>query len=170
MAKENRDEALKRAGEVAKDIISEFDYFKIDYQSSFPTATPPKTRAEVNVIKAAERSHITVAQQMLELKKEPFVAYVKCLRNGKEIYFLFCRNYTPPPNQDPLKINSYFVSYKAPIGQVASLDLGQQISVNGQYIKVLEKTIFKPILDEKWDGTDNQFNLKNRKYFSRISP
>ena len=70
------------------------------------------------------------------------------------------RNYTPPSNQDPLKDNSYFVSYKAPLGQVASLDLGQQISVNGQCIKVLEKTIFKPILDEKWDGTDNQFNFK----------
>ena len=160
MTKENRDEAMERAGEVAKDIIAELDHFEIDYQSSIPTATPPKTRAEVNVIEATKRIYITVAQQILELKKEPFIAYVKCLRNGKEIYFLFCRNYTPPPNQDPLKINSYFVSYKAPLGRVASLDLGQQISVIGQCIKVLEKTIFKPVFDKKWDGTDNQFNLK----------
>ena len=29
-----------------------------------------------------------------------------------------------------------------------------------QYIKVLEKTIFKPVFDEKWDGIDNQFNLE----------
>ncbi len=160
MTKEKRDEALERAGEVAKDIIAELDHFEINYQSSIPTATPPKTRAEVNVIEAARRSYITVAQQMLELKKEPFIAYVKCLLNKKEIYFLFCRNYTPPPKQDPLKDNSYFVSYKAPLGRVASLDLDQQISVNGQYIKVLEKTIFKPVFDKTWDGTDNQFNLK----------
>ena len=32
--------------------------------------------------------------------------------------------------------------------------------MNEQCIKVLEKTIFKPVFDEKWDGTDNQFNLK----------
>lgn len=159
MAKENRDEALKRAGEVAKDIIAELDHFEVDYQSSIPTTKPPTTRDRIAVTESSIKSHNIVAQNMRELKKEPFIAYAKCLRNGKEIYFLFCRNYTPPTNQAPLKVNSLFVSYKAPIGQVASLDLGQQIPVNGRYIKVLEKTIFKPVFDKKWDGTDNQFNL-----------
>ena len=69
MTKENRDEALKRAGEVAKDIIAELDHFKIDYQSSIPTATPPTTRAGLTVIEGTIRSHSIVAQQMRELKK-----------------------------------------------------------------------------------------------------
>ena len=160
MAKENRDEALKRAGEVAKDIIAELDHFKIDHQSSIPAATPPTTRASLTVTAAAIKSHSTVAQHMHELKKEPFIAYVKCLLNEKEIYYIFCRNYIPPVKQSPRKVDSYFASYKAPLGRVASLDLGQQTSVNGQCIKVLEKTIFKPVFDKKWDGTDNQFNLE----------
>ena len=167
MTKENRDEALERAGEVAKDIIAELDHFKIDHQSSIPTATPPTTRASLTVTASAIKSHSTVAQHMHELKKEPFIAYVKCLLNEKEIYYIFCRNYIPPVRQRPRKADSYFASYKAPLGRVASLDLGQQISVNGQCIKVLEKTIFKPVFDEKWDGTDNQFNLKKENISAR---
>ena len=69
MTKENRDEALERAGEVAKDIIAELDHFKIDHQSSIPTATPPTTRASLTVTASAIKSHSTVAQHMHELKK-----------------------------------------------------------------------------------------------------
>ena len=73
MTKENRDEALERAGEVAKDIIAELDLFEIDYQSSIPTATPPTTRASLTVTESTIKSHSTVAQHMLELKKNPLL-------------------------------------------------------------------------------------------------
>ena len=160
MDKENQNEAQTRAGEVAKDIIAELDHFKIDYESSGPIDTPPKTRAEQTVIDSVRKSQATVAQHMHELKNEPFIAYVKCLRNEEVTYVIICRNYTPISTK-PYKTNSFFVSYKSPLGQVATLDLNQQISVNGCNYQVLEKTNFRPVkIDEKWDGTDNQFNLQ----------
>ena len=160
MDKGNRNDAQTRAGEVAKDIIAELDHFKVDYESSIPIATPPKTRAEQEVIDSARKTQAIVAQHMHELKNEPFIAYVKCLWDQKETVFIFCRNYTPI-SLNPYKANSFFASYKSPLGRVIALDLDQQISVNGRSTKVLEKTIFKPVkFDEKWDGTDNQFNLQ----------
>ena len=163
MDKGNQNEAQTRASEVAKDIIAELDHFKIDYQTSGPIATPPKTRAELTVIDSGIKSQAIVEQHMRELGNEPFIAYVKCLllQDQTEIYFIICRNYTPPARQNPQKANSWFVSYKSPLGQVVTALLGQQIPVKGRNYQVLEKTIFKPVKSEgKWDGIDNQFNLQ----------
>ena len=162
MDKANRNEAQTRASEVAQDIIVELDHFKIDYQTSVPTVIPPTTRANLTVISSSIESQAIVEQQMRELEKEPFIAYVKCLLDQTETYLIFCRNYVPPARQNPKKDNSFFASYKGTLGRVTTLDLDQQISVNGRNYQVLEKTIFRPVkIDEKWDGTDNQFYLEN---------
>lgn len=161
MDKANRNEAQTRASEVAQDIIVELDHFKIDYQTSVPAVRPPTTRANLTVISSSRESQAIVEQQMRELEKEPFIAYVKCLRDQTETYLIFCRNYAPPARQNPKKDNSFFASYKSPLGRVTALDLDQQISVNGRNYQVLEKTIFRPVKSEgEWDGTDNQFYLE----------
>ena len=161
MDKANRNEAQTRASEVAQDIIVELDHFKIDYQTSVPAVIPPTTRANLTVISSSRESQAIVEQQMRELEKEPFIAYVKCLRDQTETYLIFCRNYAPPARQNPQKDNSFFASYKSPLGRVTALDLDQQISVNGRNYQVLEKTIFRPVKSEgEWDGTDNQFYLE----------
>ena len=77
------------------------------------------------------KSQITIRKNDVLAAKEPFNAYVKILNNGDVLTYYFCRR--AETAQDRLinqKANVKYVSYKAPLGRLASLEVGREITMN----------------------------------------
>ena len=134
------------------------------------------------------KSQTTIRKNDILAAKEPFNAYVKILNNGVVLTYYFCRR--AETAQDRLinqKQNVKYVSYKAPLGRLASLEVGNEITMNlprGECnFKILEKNInFKPIKRIKhWDAIQNKIEIPDGQFsvdsllsllnsFKKISP
>lgn len=95
---------------------------------------------------------------MQKLKTEPFLAYVRCDLDGVDQVYLICRSYIP--FQSPKNPSSDFASYRSPVGRIASMEIGAELSVPMGTLKVLERNVFTPISRPDWDAIRNQFALK----------
>lgn len=143
---------------IAKKILTELDQFnnftagKFIVPDSTPFAAPQK---------------YAVYENQKQISKEPFISYLKVfevLENGeeKEFIFLVCRNYTPM-GLDPVDQTGMFINRNAPLGTLASSDVGDEVIISflyqGDRIKrtffILEKNIFIPLKKNIWDATEN---------------
>lgn len=108
----------------------------------------------LNSIKAANNyDRITQSNQesYQVLVKEPAIARVLVVNQaGEQITYYICR-------ATPVNGFSNLASYRAPIGRLASLDIGSDFTLpNGTVVKVLERTRLRP--SEKavgWDSIDS---------------
>ena len=116
------------------------------------------------------KSQITIRKNDILATKEPFNAYVKILNDGVVLTYYFCRR--AETAQDRLinqKENVRYVSYKAPLGRLASLEVGSEITMNlprGKCnFKILEKNIFKPVKRIKhWDAVLNKIETSEGQF------
>ena len=97
-----------------------------------------------------------MSSALIQLAKEPFVAYVRLSHNGAEKICLFCRNYNPVVEGPWL-----FACLNTPIGTATAIDVGESFTytVDGQkhIVEVIERHTFRPVKHEKWDAIDNEF-------------
>ena len=86
------------------------------------------------------------AESYRHLYREPAIARVVALKGGERITYYFCRC----PSFFPREV----VSYRAPIGRLASLPVGDEWErPDGGVLKVIERATLSPIRDEgEWDS------------------
>lgn len=153
---------------IAELIISELDFFSQNFQMHESTdanvlAYPEDGFNEApSVLQEVRKVGATLSQARLQLQKEPFIAYVKVEVNGNVQIVYICRNYTP--DFSPKGESSWFVSYKAPWGRVAEMDLDSMFNVDTHAgnlaVRVLERNLFRPMREaQQWDGKNNQLAL-----------
>lgn len=108
-------------------------------------ATADAVRKTIASISSAKRDSLRT------LRKEPAIARVVCLTEDDEkvVYFI-CRG-TPFGN------SSNLASYDAPIGSLASQDVGDEITLeSGKTFELIEKVMLTPQIDNaKWDSSDS---------------
>ena len=101
-----------------------------------------------------------ISSELIQLAKEPFVAYVRLSHNGAEKRFLICRNYRPPGVE--LR-DVEIASRNAPIGRASAVDVGERFTFttgrDKHIVEVIERHTFRPVKRENWDATDNEFFL-----------
>lgn len=88
---------------------------------------------------------------------EPFIQWIRVSENDSEKAFLVCRNYTPPVDVKPRHELGQWISYKAPLGRVASFAPGEEVVVDvpigRRRFRVLERLSLCPARDgTRWDG------------------
>lgn len=109
----------------------------------------------------------TVSANLMQLVKEPFVAYVKAEEEGRERVLLVCRNYIPP-SDDTMPSGVEFVSRNAPVGRASAIQVGESIryAAGGKpkELRVLEKHTFRPQRETGWDAVNNAFFFDNGEF------
>lgn len=138
--------------EIASAVLAELEHFEQNFK--------------IEISPADVYRHLLFESQTI-LKGEPFVAYIVAEVDGEKRTYLICRNYTPMA-VNPLNPNGVFVSYKAPLGAIASRRVGDEIIVRTpggpKSITILHKDIFKPIKAELWDAVDNNLSFADKEY------
>lgn len=96
---------------------------------------------------------------LIQLAKEPFVAYVRVNHNGAEKVYLFCRNYNP----GGIELGDLLLaSRNAEIGKATAIDVGKsftfKVKQRTHEVEVIERHTFRPVKKrENWDAIDNEF-------------
>lgn len=152
---------------IAEIILSELHHFDKNYKVQHPVTGNVFVHQDPYTTKNAQQtlnqSQIQVFQAQIQLKEEPFFAYVKAEVNESEKILFICRGYTPL-NHNPVTPSGVFVNYKSPMGRAveADVDTDFEFAVGTDYteVLVLEKNLFKPVSNHtKWDGINNRFYL-----------
>lgn len=142
------EEVLDRFGKIseeAKKVLETDNRIGFEAFADVNTMTSPGLTRSVNKIETDKRE----AHQ--KLASEPAIARVAVEDDtGKQSTYYFCRADQGMPN---LKV----VSYKAAIGRVASLPVGEEFKLpNGTVIEVLERALFRPEQHASgWDSRDS---------------
>lgn len=148
---------MNRKTQIAQIILQELDSF--DKHFSVKEYESPI----YNPLGAKQKYEVYEAQK--HLLNEPFISYVKVrekVENGdwEERIYLVCRNYIPS-GIDPISPSAKFISRNAPLGSVASADIGDEIEITlprknlKKTIAILEKDIFTPSRTKNWDAKNN---------------
>lgn len=138
--------------DIATTVISELDHF----DGNFKVEITP-----------TDRARYVVFESQMQLKAEPFIAFVRAEVNGEEKIYLICRNYTPF-GVTPLNSNGTFVSYKAPLGSIASKRIGEEFTFytpgGSKHVIVLQRDVFRPIKTLNWDATENKLSFADQEH------
>lgn len=150
--------------QIARTILTELDSF--DKNFSIKEYEAPI----YNPLGAEEKR--TVYENQKHLLKEPFISYVKVLekvenKDWQERVYLVCRNYLPS-GIDPVSPSGAFLNRNAPLGKISSADIGDEVEVmlpnrKVKTLQILEKNIFIPIKESRWDAKDNKIYYKFEK-------
>ncbi len=123
-----------------------------------PSISRPSNDQEAALFTATAGTSRIISSELIQLAKEPFVAYVRLSHNGTEKIFLICRNYTPTGVELQ---DMEFASRNAPIGRASAVDVGENFTFTtgrGEHIvEVIERHTFRPVKRKNWDATDNEF-------------
>ncbi len=123
-----------------------------------PSISRPSNDQEAALFIATAGMSRIISSELIQLAKEPFVAYVRLSHNGTEKIFLICRNYTPTGVELQ---DMEFASRNAPIGRASAVDVGENFTFTtgrGEHIvEVIERHTFRPVKRKNWDATDNEF-------------
>lgn len=148
-------------------VLNELDHFESSFHVSeyqYPKFLP---EAAIGIRE--------VHDSEIQLQGEPFISYVKVRQSDnrtdwEEKIYLICRNYSPT-SLEPITPNSQYANRNAKIGQIASADVGNEISIKlpgttktRVYI-LIEKNIFTPYRREDWDAISNYIFYKLRDEF-----
>lgn len=145
--------------QVAKDTLDQFDTVATAAQTAIHNAPNLSTNAlaAVNTLTggAAVQRLGQISQENLKsyqiLAREPAIARVAVLdeKRQQQVYYI-CRT-------TPITGVSNLASYRAPVGRLASLPVGEEFSLpNGDVVEVIERTQLRPSHQpaEGWDSRD----------------
>ena len=125
-----------------------------------PSISRPSNDQEEALFSATAGTSRIISSELIQLVKEPFVAYVRLSHNGVEKIFLICRNYIPTGVELQ---DVEFASRNAPIGRASAVDVGERFTFttgrDEHIVEVIERHTFRPVKRENWDATDNEFFL-----------
>ena len=144
------DEALTQLDNIAATAKSKLTDSQISGAAAFAsmnTLTSGRTVDQLNRISSENRQSYRV------LTQEPAIARIVVTnKDGDEKTYYICR--TSPVSGFP-----NLASYRAPIGRLASLDIGTEFRLpNGQIVEVLEKTHLYPTeSNDVWDSKNTIF-------------
>lgn len=163
-------EELKQLLEVANSIIGQLEYFKIQFSAENRNIDGPApigmndVEAERYVLQL-EAVNI-VFEEMLWLKEEPMIAWVKLLENGKETIYLVSRSYTPNGYKPKDHPNVKYISKLTPLAaRLFSMDLQNRFTFGNAEREILFRDrYFKPYLEPLPDATDNTIELKTNTF------
>lgn len=140
-------------------VLSALD--AVDRVARNPRSTVVANRGTERVL-----SHALAAQAaaMAKFTSNPFVAYVQFTANGEITKALISRG--TAPDHAPANSECEFISYLAPRGRIAALNVGQEIRLatpgGTQRIVLLEQDRFLSVKRAHWDAEDNVFeSLQN---------
>lgn len=145
---------LPALGEVERWCIEQ------ERQRQAPSISRPSNDQQAAQFIAIVGTNRIMSSELIQLKKEPFVAYVRLSHNGAEKIFLICRNYIPTGVELQ---DVEFASRNAPIGRASAVDVGERFTFttgsDEHIVEVIERHTFRPVKRENWDATDNEFFL-----------
>ncbi len=102
---------------------------------------------------------------------EPFIAYAKVKENDITYIYYFCRREEVAHSElVEKKENVKYVSYKAPLGILASKEAGTKVNLKilntNRSFEIIEKNIFVPkkLSLYKWDAINNRIEISLGKY------
>ena len=142
------DESLdrfKNVAETAIAVLSDGNRVSSDSIANLNTFTSGAAIGHVDKINQENKDAARI------LANEPAIARVAFIdENGNENHYFFCR-----ANQG--MVNMGVISYRAPIGRLASLSVGDEYQLpNGQKVEVIESARFRPFqAKEGWDSRDS---------------
>ena len=151
---------------IAKIVIDELEAFGSGFrpQTDFGATQERGVRGESTSERNLSKAVSETAEGQKYLATEPFIAYVRALDGNKRehIYFV-CRNDLPLRYQIKTP-NAKFISYKVPLGRIASLDVGDvetfELPKEKQItLSVIEKNVFTPHRGQVWDATENRLSI-----------
>lgn len=156
--------------QVAKDTLDQFDTVATAAQTAIHNAPNLSTNAlaAVNTLTggAAVQRLGQISQENLKsyqiLAREPAIARVAVLdeKRQQQVYYI-CRT-------TPITGVSNLASYRAPVGRLASLPVGEEFSLpNGDVVEVIERTQLRPShLAEGWDSRNTIIEADNLGLFT----
>ena len=145
----------KHIRSLATETLDTFDKVSTDADSEL--ASPPYDPR--NVLAKPTREGVRELDRLTEdrtasfrhLSQEPAIARVVALKDGAPHTYFICRcaSFT--------SATSTLVSYGAPVGRLASLTVGDDLTLpNGDVLELVEKAAFRPIRGvEGWDSRDS---------------
>jgi len=156
--------------EVAKEVLDQFDLISIKAENKLAdgSASIASTFASINTMTSG-----SAVQNLNKVNRENQDSYQKLMRepaiarvvvtddhDDKHTYYI-CRT-TPVPGFPSL------ASYRAPIGRLASLEIGSEFTLpNGNAIEVLERSQFQP--DKQTYGWDSFNTIIESEEFGQLS-
>ena len=145
---------LPALGEVERSCLQQ------ERERQEPSISRPSNDQAAALFSATARTSRIISSELIQLAKEPIVAYVRLSHNGAEKIFLICRNYIPTGVELQ---DVEFTSRNAPIGRASAVDIGERFTFttgrDEHIVEVIERHTFRPVKLKNWDATDNEFFL-----------
>lgn len=148
------DEVLDRlstVSEAAKNKLGDTRTIGSEAFASINTMTSAVATQNLNKVSQDNRD------ALLKLAADPAIARISFADEaGKQSTYYFCR-------ADQGMLNLGVVSYKAPIGRIASLPVGEEFRLpDGVVVEILERALLHPELrDNGWDSRDSVVEAEN---------
>lgn len=142
------DEALKQLDSIATTAKSKLKDTQVLGSAAFASMNTLTSGGAINQL---ERINSENRQSYHVLTREPAIARIVVVNeDGDENTYYICRT-------SPVSGFSNLASYRAPIGRLASLEIGTEFKLpNGKIVEVLERTHLYPIeLNDVWDSQNS---------------
>jgi hypothetical protein len=151
-------EAKQRVEGIADDALAQFEKVAQAAKDALARAAVAGAGALANVNTITDTSAIEKLAQIsaanrasyYALAQEPAIARVVVTdTSDKQTTYYICR-------ATPISRVPNLASYRAPVGRLASLPVGEEFSLpNGTLVTVLERAQLRPVLtDQRWDSRD----------------
>ena len=146
----------------AAEILGVFEAVADAASRAISNYAPPKidlagSKDSFNVI-AVHNQRVRSGNQRFSddqvLQKEPAIARVRAQAPGGKLITYYIARVSPPSPSLP-GLDTLFVSYRAPVGRLASIDAGEFISLPIGDFEVVERALLRPINDGAWDSRDS---------------
>ncbi len=138
---------FKIVSKIATDALRNYAPRKLDLSSATDTFN------EIAVHNQQTRSSNQSFSDNTVLQRDPAIARVAVTGKDGKIQIYYVTRVSPPSPRVP-GADATFVSYRAPVGRLASVPVGESLTLPFGVIEVRERALLRPINEGEWDSRD----------------